>query len=80
MPIHHAINATVFNGSITFNASKTGDISFGYTFNLAPIVQITLSDQSASSPAYKINASTTGVTIKFQNNYTGTVDWVAIRR
>lgn len=79
-PLHYAVNANVINGSVTFNNSKVGIVTFDIPFTKIPIIQITLNGDTSSTVPYKAGVSTTGLTIRFQNAYTGTVDWIGLQR
>lgn len=80
MPKHYAVNTNIVNGSIVFNTSKIGTVIFDKPFTKVPITQITLSGDTSSSVPYKASVTTTQMTVKFQTNYTGIVDWVALER
>lgn len=68
--------ATKLKGTATFTAATTNAVAFGVTLSSA-VYQITLA-QSATSPLppWWTTKATTGFTINFSANFTGTVDWI----
>lgn len=79
MPKHLAIDINILSGTAIFNNVKSVNVSYGKTFELIPIVNLSLND-TTSVPAYKMNVTNTGFTIMFQTKYTGSVDWSVIER
>ena len=65
-------------GDAVFNKEKTKNIVFSKPFTTKPYIDLTLED-TISSPAYHINVSKNGFTIKTGVNYTGTIEWKAIQ-
>lgn len=79
MPKHLAIDINVLSGTAVFNNVKSVNVSYGRTFDLLPIVNLSLND-TTSVPPYKMNVTNSGFTIMFQTKYTGSVDWNVIER
>jgi hypothetical protein len=79
MPQHLALNTNFITGTSYLTNQKQIKVTFTEAFDLVPAIQITLGDE-AVAPPYKVNVSTTSFTIKFQNNFTGYLDWTAIGR
>jgi len=79
VPEHYGIGVNIVHGDVVFNASKTASVTFGMTFPTTPSISLTLDTEGSVAPPYKINASTTGFTIKFQTIFTGVVTWQALK-
>ena len=76
MPQHVAIDANDISGTVYFQNQKQAAVSFGKTFAVLPVINLTLND-TTSVPATKILITTTGFTIKLSINFTGSIDWQA---
>ena len=63
---------------IMFSSEKNKNISFQTSFLSIPKINITLDTDSNSIP-YTVNITLTGFQIKFRINYTGNVNWSAIK-
>lgn len=59
--------------SLQFRGTKVALATWPISFTRIPSVSLTLGDAS-SQPPYKIAATKTGVTVKFNNAYTGSVE------
>lgn len=79
MPELYAIGANTDGGNVIFNASKTAIVFFSTPFPVVPRVQLTLGADGTNAPAWKVNLSKTGFTIKLSVNYTGVVTWDALK-
>ena len=79
MPKHLAIGKNIISGTATFNNVKTVLINLGTAFTKKPIITITL-ENTSTVPAYKVVISNNKFEIRFQNNFTGSVEWCAIER
>lgn len=65
--------------SLQFRGTKVASAAWPIPFTRIPSVSLTLSDQSATVP-YKLNASKTGITVRFGNAYTGVCECHASER
>ena len=59
--------------TMAFSNAKQGILVFDKAFSLKPSIQVTLGD-TGSAPACRTLVTTTGCTIKLQNNWTGQLD------
>ena len=67
------------SGTAVFNNTKQVTVTFPYAFSFIPVCQLTLNDLSSNIP-YKLSSTTTQLTIKIKNNFTGSIDWLALAR
>jgi len=68
--------STKLKGAATFAAATTNAVSFGVTLSSATY-QVSLGQSATStSPPWITSKTTTGFTINFSANFTGTVDWI----
>ena len=65
------------SGTVVFENSKSMRIDFPTEFTNWPAITVTLGDVNASPP-YRVYPGKTGFTVRFQNSYTGEVQWVAM--
>lgn len=56
-------------------ATKTVQIDFGFTFNKVPRLSVML-DQQVTSQPYRLVVTKSYARVRFQNNFTGNIDWV----
>lgn len=66
-------------GEISFINSKKGIVDFSVQFSRIPIVTLSIHNTTISNP-YTVTVTRTGFVLDFQNDWTGTVDWIAIER
>lgn len=59
--------------SLQFRGTKVASATWPIPFTRVPSVSLTLTDASAQPP-YKLAATKTGVTVRFNNAYTGSVE------
>ena len=69
---------TAQGGDVVFSNEKIKNVSFEVPFTSIPKISIDLDADSNSIP-YTVNITLTGFQVKFKVNYTGNVNWSAIK-
>ena len=77
MPKFYEVGKNFQVGRVEVKGVKTVVVNFPNEFGVTPNVCPTLSDSGASHVPYKYQVTKTGFKLRFQNAYTGTVDWDA---
>jgi hypothetical protein len=75
-PSYFTVTKAKDTGTATFAGQQTMNISFSSAFSSVPVVLLSLGANEGSQ-IFKTNVTTTGFTINFATNYTGTVTWEA---
>jgi len=81
MPRHYSLGVNVKSGTLTFDNTTTGVVEFEEPFFRKPSITLTLEDNAASTPPYKIKPRLgwkNGFVVRFQEAYTGSIDWQAM--
>ena len=73
-------NTSMQTGSIVFVSSKKMVVSFVSAFALVPRLSLTLVNNTSAASPFSTAITKTGFQVNFQNNYTGTVEWIALER
>lgn len=65
--------------TVYFNNTKTAELTFSQSYSVPPMVQLTPND-TGNFPVSKTAVTTTGVTIRFNVKWTGSVDVLIIAK